>query len=189
MVSTSYVVHYVSNKDGFGSICAFIKASCSALGVRSGLKFDKINDLHPNYLHFTPLYHQILSVWAIKIKSDTTSHLYVYILILTFYILFSAHCVHILHHTPFSPPYTHFQDKLSTMSDDGGVGENEHKFPAHYKVMLDKLNEQRQLDQFTDITLIVDGENSRLRTDSPSPLLWIEQSVCDVCCRSSVSSP
>lgn len=32
---------------------------------------------------------------------------------------------------------------------------NEH--PAHYKVMMDKLNEQRQLDQFTDITLIVDG--------------------------------
>lgn len=31
------------------------------------------------------------------------------------------------------------------------------EFPAHYKVMLDKLNEQRQLDQFTDITLIVDG--------------------------------
>ena len=30
-------------------------------------------------------------------------------------------------------------------------------FPSHYKVMLDKLNEQRQLDQFTDITLIVDG--------------------------------
>ncbi|MBN3307894.1 ZN131 protein, partial [Amia calva] len=31
------------------------------------------------------------------------------------------------------------------------------EFPAHYKVMLDRLNEQRQLDQFTDITLIVDG--------------------------------
>lgn len=31
------------------------------------------------------------------------------------------------------------------------------EFPAHYKVMMDKLNEQRQLDQFTDITLIVDG--------------------------------
>lgn len=32
------------------------------------------------------------------------------------------------------------------------------QFPDHYKVMLDKLNEQRQLDQFTDITLIVDGK-------------------------------
>lgn len=32
------------------------------------------------------------------------------------------------------------------------------KYPAHYKVMMEKLNEQRQLDQFTDITLIVDGE-------------------------------
>jgi len=40
-----------------------------------------------------------------------------------------------------------------------GEGEMEFgsEFPAHYKVMLDKLNEQRQLDQFTDITLIVDG--------------------------------
>ncbi|KAF7694798.1 zinc finger protein 131 [Silurus meridionalis] len=47
------------------------------------------------------------------------------------------------------------------MSDDGGVGENKHEFPAHYKVMLDKLNEQRQLDQFTDITLIVDGHQFR----------------------------
>lgn len=35
-------------------------------------------------------------------------------------------------------------------------GSNE--YPAHYKVMMDKLNEQRQLDQFTDITLIVDGK-------------------------------
>ncbi|XP_076005631.1 zinc finger protein 131 isoform X1 [Genypterus blacodes] len=39
---------------------------------------------------------------------------------------------------------------------DGGS-----EFPAHYKVMLDKLNEQRQLDQFTDITLIVDGHQFR----------------------------
>ncbi|KAG8456668.1 hypothetical protein GDO86_002448 [Hymenochirus boettgeri] len=31
------------------------------------------------------------------------------------------------------------------------------EFPDHYKVMLDKLNEQREHDQFTDITLIVDG--------------------------------
>lgn len=36
---------------------------------------------------------------------------------------------------------------------DGGS-----EYPAHYKVMMDKLNEQRQLDQFTDITLIVDGK-------------------------------
>ncbi|XP_066567490.1 zinc finger protein 131 [Amia ocellicauda] len=35
------------------------------------------------------------------------------------------------------------------------------EFPAHYKVMLDRLNEQRQLDQFTDITLIVDGHQFR----------------------------
>ncbi|XP_058246603.1 zinc finger protein 131 isoform X2 [Hemibagrus wyckioides] len=57
-----------------------------------------------------------------------------------------------LHKTLHSPPS---RGQVSTMSDDGGVGEDE--FPAHYKVMLDKLNEQRQLDQFTDITLIVDG--------------------------------
>ncbi|XP_034090889.1 zinc finger protein 131 isoform X2 [Gymnodraco acuticeps] len=35
------------------------------------------------------------------------------------------------------------------------------EYPAHYKVMMDKLNEQRQLDQFTDITLIVDGHHFR----------------------------
>lgn len=40
---------------------------------------------------------------------------------------------------------------------DGG-----NEFPAHYKVMLDKLNEQRQLDQFTDITLIVDGKKMHI---------------------------
>lgn len=34
------------------------------------------------------------------------------------------------------------------------------EYPAHYKVMMDKLNEQRQLDQFTDITLIVDGKQA-----------------------------
>lgn len=44
------------------------------------------------------------------------------------------------------------------MSVDGDVDDCGHEFPAHYKVMLDKLNEQRQLDQFTDITLIVDGK-------------------------------
>lgn len=38
---------------------------------------------------------------------------------------------------------------------DGGS-----EYPAHYKVMMDKLNEQRQLDQFTDITLIVDGKQA-----------------------------
>lgn len=36
------------------------------------------------------------------------------------------------------------------------------EYPALYKVMMDKLNEQRQLDQFTDITLIVDGEQDAL---------------------------
>uniref|UniRef100_H2ZV58 Zinc finger protein 131 n=1 Tax=Latimeria chalumnae TaxID=7897 RepID=H2ZV58_LATCH len=33
------------------------------------------------------------------------------------------------------------------------------EFPAHYKVILDRLNEQRQQEQFTDITLIVDGHH------------------------------
>ncbi|XP_051950231.1 zinc finger protein 131-like isoform X2 [Xyrauchen texanus] len=47
------------------------------------------------------------------------------------------------------------------MSGDGDVDDCGHKFPDHYKVMLDKLNEQRQLDQFTDITLIVDGHQFR----------------------------
>lgn len=47
------------------------------------------------------------------------------------------------------------------MSEVGDVGDHGHEFPAHYKVMLDKLNEQRQLDQFTDITLIVDGHQFR----------------------------
>lgn len=32
------------------------------------------------------------------------------------------------------------------------------EYPEVYKVIMDKLNEQRQLDQFTDITLIVDGK-------------------------------
>ncbi|CAG5924107.1 unnamed protein product [Menidia menidia] len=35
------------------------------------------------------------------------------------------------------------------------------EYPALYKVLMDKLNEQRQLDQFTDITLIVDGHQFR----------------------------
>ncbi|CAL9708041.1 unnamed protein product [Knipowitschia caucasica] len=34
-------------------------------------------------------------------------------------------------------------------------------YPDHYKVVLDKLNEQRQLNKFTDITLIVDGHQFR----------------------------
>lgn len=38
-------------------------------------------------------------------------------------------------------------------------GSNE--YPALYKVMMEKLNEQRQLDQFTDITLIVDGKYNK----------------------------
>lgn len=33
------------------------------------------------------------------------------------------------------------------------------EFPEHYKVILDRLNEQREQDQFTDITLIVDGHH------------------------------
>lgn len=36
------------------------------------------------------------------------------------------------------------------------------EYPELYKVMMDKLNEQRQLDQFTDITLIVDGKQDAL---------------------------
>ncbi|XP_071013156.1 zinc finger protein 131 isoform X1 [Oncorhynchus clarkii lewisi] len=44
------------------------------------------------------------------------------------------------------------------MADEVDCGS---EFPALYKVMLDKLNEQRQLDQFTDITLIVDGHQFR----------------------------
>uniref|UniRef100_A0A3B1JWI2 Zinc finger protein 131 n=1 Tax=Astyanax mexicanus TaxID=7994 RepID=A0A3B1JWI2_ASTMX len=47
------------------------------------------------------------------------------------------------------------------MSEVGDIRDHGHEFPAHYKVMLDKLNEQRQLDQFTDITLIVDGHQFR----------------------------
>lgn len=39
-------------------------------------------------------------------------------------------------------------------------GDAANEYPAHYKIMMDKLNEQRQLDQFTDITLIVDGKSS-----------------------------
>ncbi|XP_029572286.1 zinc finger protein 131 [Salmo trutta] len=46
------------------------------------------------------------------------------------------------------------------MADEGEVDCGS-EFPALYKVMLDKLNEQRQLDQFTDITLIVDGHQFR----------------------------
>uniref|UniRef100_A0A8C9WYS9 Zinc finger protein 131 n=2 Tax=Sander lucioperca TaxID=283035 RepID=A0A8C9WYS9_SANLU len=42
-----------------------------------------------------------------------------------------------------------------------GEVEGCNEYPAHYKVMMDKLNEQRQLDQFTDITLIVDGHQFR----------------------------
>ncbi|XP_040012388.1 zinc finger protein 131 [Xiphias gladius] len=42
-----------------------------------------------------------------------------------------------------------------------GVFDQDNEYPAHYKVMMDKLNEQRQLDQFTDITLIVDGHQFR----------------------------
>lgn len=44
-----------------------------------------------------------------------------------------------------------------TVELDGGT-----EYPELYKVMMDKLNEQRQLDQFTDITLIVDGKQDDL---------------------------
>uniref|UniRef100_A0A8B9FCQ4 BTB domain-containing protein n=1 Tax=Amazona collaria TaxID=241587 RepID=A0A8B9FCQ4_9PSIT len=33
------------------------------------------------------------------------------------------------------------------------------EFPEHYKAILNRLNEQREQDQFTDITLIVDGHH------------------------------
>ena len=32
------------------------------------------------------------------------------------------------------------------------------EFPEHHKMILDRLNEQREQDRFTDITLIVDGK-------------------------------
>ena len=50
-----------------------------------------------------------------------------------------------------------FTGKESKMMTEETEVDSGSEFPAHYKVMLDKLNEQRQLDQFTDITLIVDG--------------------------------
>uniref|UniRef100_A0A2K6EU45 Zinc finger protein 131 n=2 Tax=Boreoeutheria TaxID=1437010 RepID=A0A2K6EU45_PROCO len=33
------------------------------------------------------------------------------------------------------------------------------EFPEHHKMILDRLNEQREQDRFTDITLIVDGHH------------------------------
>ncbi|EHB17289.1 Zinc finger protein 131 [Heterocephalus glaber] len=33
------------------------------------------------------------------------------------------------------------------------------EFPEHHKMILDRLNEQREQDRFTDITLIVDGQH------------------------------
>uniref|UniRef100_A0A8C5L0W5 BTB domain-containing protein n=1 Tax=Jaculus jaculus TaxID=51337 RepID=A0A8C5L0W5_JACJA len=33
------------------------------------------------------------------------------------------------------------------------------EFPEHHKMILDQLNEQREQDRFTDITLIVDGHH------------------------------
>uniref|UniRef100_A0A8C5Z2I3 BTB domain-containing protein n=1 Tax=Marmota marmota marmota TaxID=9994 RepID=A0A8C5Z2I3_MARMA len=33
------------------------------------------------------------------------------------------------------------------------------EFPGHHKMILDRLNEQREQDRFTDITLIVDGHH------------------------------
>ena len=55
------------------------------------------------------------------------------------------------------------------MSEAEDAGEPGREFPAHYKVMLDKLNEQRQLDQFTDITLIVDGQSDAVPTPYTEP--------------------
>ncbi|XP_040277227.1 zinc finger protein 131 isoform X2 [Bufo bufo] len=49
-----------------------------------------------------------------------------------------------------------FQASCSGMEAEETMGCIQ-EFPDHYKVMMDRLNEQRELDQFTDITLIVDG--------------------------------
>uniref|UniRef100_A0A8U7P1B5 Uncharacterized protein n=1 Tax=Corvus moneduloides TaxID=1196302 RepID=A0A8U7P1B5_CORMO len=43
--------------------------------------------------------------------------------------------------------------------EDEEIMECIQEFPEHYKVILDRLNEQREQDQFTDITLIVDGHH------------------------------
>ncbi|XP_043560310.1 zinc finger protein 131-like isoform X2 [Chiloscyllium plagiosum] len=49
--------------------------------------------------------------------------------------------------------------KLSEMEAEEVLVDHVHEVPSHYKVVLDRLNEQRQQEQFTDITLIVDGHH------------------------------
>ncbi|NXX95998.1 ZN131 protein, partial [Centropus bengalensis] len=46
------------------------------------------------------------------------------------------------------------------------------EFPEHYKVILDRLNEQREQNQFTDITLIVDG---MYRPDKQFTKKWLKE--------------
>ncbi|XP_060698585.1 zinc finger protein 131 isoform X1 [Hemiscyllium ocellatum] len=48
---------------------------------------------------------------------------------------------------------------LSEMEVEEVLVDHVHEVPSHYKVVLDRLNEQRQQEQFTDITLIVDGHH------------------------------
>lgn len=67
--------------------------------------------------------------------------------------------------------------------------EGGNEYPAHYKVMMDKLNEQRQLDQFTDITLIVDGKYAYIRghhCNIPQSVVFTQPLVS---CRTPVQSP
>lgn len=44
------------------------------------------------------------------------------------------------------------------------------EFPEHHKMILDRLNEQREQDRFTDITLIVDGGCRKAAPRSPRRL-------------------
>ncbi|XP_038661848.1 zinc finger protein 131 [Scyliorhinus canicula] len=48
---------------------------------------------------------------------------------------------------------------MSEMAAEEVLVDHVHEVPSHYKVVLDRLNEQRQQEQFTDITLIVDGHH------------------------------
>eukprot|EP00061_Rhincodon_typus_P010123 g34170.t1 len=57
---------------------------------------------------------------------------------------------------------------LSEMEAEEVLVDHVHEVPSHYKVVLDRLNEQRQQEQFTDITLIVDGQY----LDSQGNTLW-----------------
>lgn len=49
--------------------------------------------------------------------------------------------------------------QLPDMEAEEVLVDTVHEVPSHYKVVLDRLNEQRQQEQFTDITLIVDGHH------------------------------